>query len=122
MRISYAMLYPKKAFKKNDRIKNNDKYGRISKIEKENIQITYDDKSVETINKKDASAILEIVNVTTEVIPELIKENKVTVDKVTNILKDLYLVNSKVEVIDNVNFSKKDLYQIILIIYFIRLK
>ena len=39
-------------------------------------------------------------------------ENKVTVDKVTNILKDLYLVNSKVEVIDNVNFSKKDLYQI----------
>ena len=39
-------------------------------------------------------------------------ENKITVDKVTNILKDLYLVNSKVEVIDNVNFSKNDLYQI----------
>jgi len=77
MRISYAMLYPKKAFKKNDRIKNNDKYGRISKIEKESIQITYDDKSVETINKKDASAILEIVNVTTETIPEPIKENKI---------------------------------------------
>lgn len=72
MRISYAMLYPKKVFKKNDRIKNNDKYGRISKVEKENIQITYDDKSKEVLSKKDASAILEIINVDIE--PQIVEE------------------------------------------------
>ena len=39
-------------------------------------------------------------------------ENKLIVDKVVNTIKDLYHITTKVEVIDNVNFSKKDLYQL----------
>lgn len=39
-------------------------------------------------------------------------ENKFTVDRVTNSLKDLYNIEPKVEIIENLNFSKRDLYQI----------
>ena len=80
IRIAYAMLYPRKVFKKNDRIKNNDKYGRISKIEKENVHIAYDDKTTEILSKKDASAILEIIDVTIEE-PEIIKKVEKSVEK-----------------------------------------
>lgn len=39
-------------------------------------------------------------------------ENKFTVDRVTNSLKQLCNVNSQVAIVENLNFSKNDLYQI----------
>ncbi len=39
-------------------------------------------------------------------------ENKPVVDHLVEALKDVYDVNSKVEIIENLNFSKNDLYQI----------
>lgn len=39
-------------------------------------------------------------------------ENKFLVERVTNHLKNLYDVTPKIEIIENLNFSKKDLYQI----------
>ncbi len=41
-------------------------------------------------------------------------ENKFTVDRVTNAIKQLCNINSQVEIVENLNFSKKDLYQITL--------
>ena len=42
----------------------------------------------------------------------LTTENKFTVDRVITSIKDLYDVNPKLEIIENLNFSKNDLYQI----------
>ena len=39
-------------------------------------------------------------------------ENKLILDRVVNGIKDFYNTNSKVDVIKNLNFSKKELYQI----------
>ena len=39
-------------------------------------------------------------------------ENKFTVDRIVESFKRLYTITPKVEVIENLNFSKKDLYQI----------
>lgn len=39
-------------------------------------------------------------------------ENKFTVDRITDSIKFLYNINSEIEIIENLNFSKKDLYQI----------
>ncbi len=39
-------------------------------------------------------------------------ENKFSVDRVTNSIKQLYNTTCKVEIIENLNFSKKNLYQI----------
>ena len=39
-------------------------------------------------------------------------ENKFTVDRIKDSIKRLYTITPKVEVIENLNFSKKDLYQI----------
>ena len=39
-------------------------------------------------------------------------ENKFIVERVTNGIKDFYNTNSKIDVISNLNFSKKELYQI----------
>ena len=39
-------------------------------------------------------------------------ENKFIVDRVINSIKDIYNIDSKLDVIENLNFSKKDLYQI----------
>ena len=39
-------------------------------------------------------------------------ENKAVVDHLVDSLRNIYNVNSKVEIIENLNFSKKDLYQI----------
>ena len=39
-------------------------------------------------------------------------ENKFIVERVTNGIKDFYNTNSKIDVLENLNFSKKELYQI----------
>ena len=39
-------------------------------------------------------------------------ENKMVVDHLVDSLKNIYNTNAKVEIIENLNFSKKDLYQI----------
>lgn len=39
-------------------------------------------------------------------------ENKFTVDRVTNALRQFCNINCQVEIVENLNFSKKDLYQI----------
>ena len=41
-------------------------------------------------------------------------ENKFLVERVTNLLKDLYQTTTLVDIIENLNFSKKELYQITL--------
>ncbi len=41
-------------------------------------------------------------------------ENKFVVERIVEMIKDFYSVEAKVEVIENLNFSKKDLYQITL--------
>ena len=42
----------------------------------------------------------------------LTTENKKTVDRIKNFIKNLYNYNVDIQVIDNLNFSKKDLYSI----------
>ena len=38
-------------------------------------------------------------------------ENKIILDRITNSLKDIYNIDVKTEIVKNVNFSKKELYQ-----------
>ena len=42
----------------------------------------------------------------------LTTENEKTVERMKNFIKDLYDYNVEIQVIDNLNFSKKDLYSI----------
>lgn len=39
-------------------------------------------------------------------------ENKFTVDRISSSIKAIYNTNSKIEIVENLNFSKNDLYQI----------
>ncbi len=39
-------------------------------------------------------------------------ENKFTIDRLTDSLKDIYHITPKIEIIENLNFSKRDLYQL----------
>ena len=59
MRISFAMLYPKQTFKKNDRVKHVtlDKLGRIEKID-DMYHVIYDDKTTEVFSKKEINKFL----------------------------------------------------------------
>jgi len=59
MRISYAMLYQRQSFKKNDRVQNQQtlKLGRIEQIDNM-IHVIYDDKSKESYTKQDANKYL----------------------------------------------------------------
>lgn len=50
-------------------------------------------------------------NITNDIVT-ITTENKFTVDRVINSLKNLYNIKPKVEIIENLNFSKRDLYQI----------
>ena len=85
IRIAYAMLYKKQSFKKNDRIQNyaTGKLGRIDKIIDNNIIVIYDDKSTETLNKKQAyRAITAIVSTSLSHTP--VSHNKTTTFKSTS--------------------------------------
>lgn len=63
MRISYAMLYKKQNFKKNDRVKHveTQKLGRIEKISSSSISVIYDDKTKEEYARNDANKVLAII-------------------------------------------------------------
>lgn len=43
-------------------------------------------------------------------------ENKFTIDRLTDSLKDIYHITPKIEIIENLNFSKRDLYQLSFIV------
>ena len=54
--------------------------------------------------RNNASFSLDKITMTTE--------NKFTVDRITSTIKAIYNTNSKIEIVENLNFSKNDLYQI----------
>lgn len=54
--------------------------------------------------RNNASISLEKIVMTTE--------NKFTVDRIASSIKAIYNTNSKIEIVENLNFSKNDLYQI----------
>ena len=69
-------------------------------------------KSNETESQAELSAYIRNSGIIEKESILMTTENRFIVDRITSMIQEIYKVDSKVEIIENLNFSKKDLFQI----------